>query len=446
MTDKRPFPEKADTLITGGHVLCIDDDFTEYENGAVAIEGNSITGIGHAREAASVVADTFIDTTNTIVMPGFVNTHCHAAMTLFRGLVNDCDTQSFLEKIWAVEAEYLRYETIFAGSTLAAAEMALGGITHFVDMYRQPRATIKASEKIGISITSGTSFIGFSRPDSPSWEDKIRLAAEFIEEYRQGADQHLMMMPHSAYTVDAEKLGELNKIAERYGLSMHTHCSESPEEAALVKEMHGDVLSNEVFRQAGMFERGALLAHSICLQRHEIAEMAELSVAVSHCPLSNAKTGSGIAPIVELRNEGVTVSLGTDGAATGNDLDLWKAMRHAGFMQNLANNSATNLSARDLVAMATRDGARAIGKAREFGSLQIGKRADVVVVDMSALHLTPSYDPYSSLAYAAGREDVKHVFARGRHVVKDRSVQVDLAPELEIVRHTAQSIKSNVQL
>lgn len=433
---------QADLLIMGGHVLTMDENFAEIADGAIAVVGDRIAWIGPAREAALLMAPRRIDASGCIIMPGLINTHCHAAMTLFRGLADDRPLEGFLNTVWAAEAAHVTPHSVAAAAALGAAEMALGGITHFVDMYWHPEATIAAAQKIGLGLTSGPVFVGFDGVDRQAWSDRLSRARSFVERHRGTAGLDLMLMPHAAYTMDSDKLRAVSDLAMTLEIGIHIHGAEARWEMQMVAQQYAGATPLGVFERTGVLDRAALIAHAVHLTPAEIDLLARRGTAISHCPLSNAKLASGTAPIAKLREAGVKLSLGTDGAASGNDLDLWKAMRHAGFMQILATQDPQILPARELLAMATRGGAAAIGKANETGTLTQGKRADMIVIDMAAPHLTPSFDPYSTLVYSAGREDVAHVIASGRQVVCNRRLCADISQDLAVVRTVARALTS----
>ena len=439
-TNNSFFPAQADILITDGHVLCMDEGYLSYEVGAVTLSDGIITAVGDAKNAKNVQATETIDAKGMLIVPGLINTHCHAGMTLFRGLADDKNLDDFLKTVWAAEADHVNVDTVYAGAAVGIAEMVAGGITHFVDMYSLPPATLKAARKIGISMTSGPAFVGFHRPSSPTWSFKIDSAHSFIEAEKDSADVQIMIMPHSAYTLDEPQLRELVKLSEQYGLHMHTHGAEAPSEMSQVAAMHNNDRPINVLEKTGLLARNGLIAHGVHLNNQEIDVMAKSGASISHCPLSNAKLASGTARIDDLRSAGVNISLGTDGPSSGNDLDLWKAMRHASYLNTLTTGDPESLPARELFAMATRNGAKALGLEDEIGTLEVGKRADIAIIDMTSLHLTPSYDPYSSLAYSVGRDDVCHVIARGKIVVKNRWVLNDLNSEMACVQDIANQI------
>ncbi len=436
MTD---FPATADTLITNAHILTMDDGFTEIVDGALAITDGHIAALGPVAEAAGTVAAKVLDAKGGLLLPGFVNTHCHAAMVLFRGLADDRPLDGFLKTVWAAEAAHVTPDTVRAGATLGLAEMALGGVTHVVDMYFHPDATIEAAAKVGVGLTSGPVFIGFDGIDHLPWPERLRFAEDFVARHRGTAGVELMLMPHSAYTLDEGKLREVAAMSDRLGVPIHVHAAEAPSEMRLVAQQHGTtpVL---ILDRARILKPGTLLAHAVHLDDAEIALLAERGTAVAHCPLSNAKLASGTARLKDLRAKGVRLSLGTDGASSGNDLDMFKTMRQAAYLAILASGEPDVLPARDIVAMATRGGAAAAGLAGRKGVVAVGRDADLMIVDLSAPHIVPAYDPYSTLVYAAGREDVSDVFVGGRRIVATRRLVADIGNEIAEVRALAARI------
>ncbi len=436
------FPVRADTLITNARILTMDAEFTEFAEGALAITGGRITALGPVTDAARTQADEVVDAAGSLLLPGFVNTHCHAAMVLFRGLADDRPLDGFLKAVWAAEAAHVTPDTVRAGATLGLAEMALGGVTHVVDMYFHPDATIEAAGKVGVGLTSGPVFIGFDGIDHLPWPERLRFAEDFVARHRGTEGLELMLMPHSAYTLDAEKLREVAAMAGRLGLPVHIHAAEAPSEMRLVADQHGTTPAR-ILDTCGILQPGTLLAHAVHLDDAEIALLAERGVTVAHCPLSNAKLASGMARLKALRAAGLTLSLGTDGASSGNDLDMFKTMRQTAYLAILATGEPDVLPARDIVAMATRGGAAAAGLGARKGVLAPGMDADLMLVDLAAPHLIPAYDPYSTLVYAAGREDVRDVFARGRRIVASRRLVAGISDEIAAVRAVAARIAEN---
>lgn len=435
------FPASCDTLVANGHVLTMGEDFTAYPEGAVAITGGRIFAVGPMAGAVGIRAAEVVDAGGGIVLPGFVNTHCHAAMVLFRGLADDRPLDAFLRTVWAAEAAHVTPETVRAGATVGMAEMALAGVTHVVDMYFHPDATVAAAQHVGIGLTTGPVFIGFDGIDHLPWPERLRFAEDFVSRHLGMDGIELMLMPHSAYTLDAGKLAGVTALSDRLGVGIHVHAAEAPSEMALVAAQHGTTPVRALDR-AGMIRPGTLLAHAVHLDDAEIALLADRGVAVSHCPMSNAKLASGTARMKALRDAGVICALGTDGASSGNDLDMFHTMRLAAHMAILATGEPDAMPAREIVAMATRGGARAAGFGGRKGVLASGMDADLIVVELSAPHLIPSYDPCSTLVHAAGRSDVRQVLVRGRRIVAEGRLVAGISGATEAVREVSRRIST----
>lgn len=418
---------RIDTLITGGHVLTMDESFTAYETGAVAIADGKIVECGDAEDLASrFQAAKTIDAEGGITMPGLVNGHCHAAMTLFRGYAENVDLDAFLEKLFHAEDNYVSPESVSIGASIACAEMALGGITSFVDMYWYPDETIRAARSLNMSIVAGPVFVAFPGFDDLSqWSMRTGFVEGFAERYRDVEGVFPSLAPHGCYTLDEPKLSELDAISDRLDLPVQIHAAEASSEMQLVREGYDGATPIEVLESTGLLHRNCQLAHAVHLSDGDIELIAKAGASVIHNPQSNAKLASGIARICDLLEAGVPVGLGTDGPSSGNDLDMWKAMRLAANLQSVSRGEPGALSDRDTVALATRLGAKATGMDEYTGTLESGKNADVIVVSTKGLHMRPVFSPYASLVYSAGREDVAHVFAGGQHIVKNGELQWD---------------------
>lgn len=417
----------VDTLITGGHVLTMDEAFTDFADGAVAIHDGKIVECGSAGDlAARYRADETIDADGGIIMPGLVNGHCHAAMTLFRGYAENVTLDAFLEKLSHAETNYVSPETVYIGAAVACAEMALGGITSFVDMYWYPDETVRAARGLHMSIVAGPIFVAFpGYDDLAQWPMRIEFAPAFAERQRGATGVFPALAPHGCYTLDEQKLTELADMAEVLDLPVHIHASEAPSEMQLVRDGYGGATPIEALDRTGLLHRKCQLAHGVHLSDNDIDLIVQAGASVIHNPQSNTKLASGIARVCDLLEAGVPVGLGTDGPSSGNDLDMWKAMRLAANLQSVNSGKPGALSDRDAVALATRLGAKAAGMGAHTGSLERGKNADVIVVSTKGLHMRPVFNPYAALVYSAGRDDVVHVFASGAHIVKDRALVWD---------------------
>ena len=412
----------VDYMLQGGRVLAMDTAFSEYADGAIAVKDGRIAGVGSRADLERVFhADRVIDAGGGIILPGLVNTHCHAAMTLFRGLADDRALADFLATVWKAEEQFIDQDSVRVGAMLGCVEMALGGITTFADMYWHPASTLNAAKAVGLNIVTGPVFVGFAGADRyETWQQRLAQAEPFVESLIGQPGVHPTLAPHGCYTLDEPKLRDVAALCRQFALPMQTHASEASDELRQVEAAYGR-RPISVLRDTGLLDAGGIIAHAVHLSDQEIALISEFRVGVAHCPLSNAR-------VIELIDAGVEVGLGTDGASTGNDLDLWKAMRFFGLQQRLARGDARRPTAREIVAAATIQGARALGLGGETGSIEPGKRADLIVVSTDSAHMQPIYDPYAALAYGAGREDVRHVIAGGEPIVAGgRPVCVELA-------------------
>ena len=434
--------ENIDLLIVKGHVLTMDAQLTEYPSGAVAIKDGRILAVGEQTGLkARFHGGKEINAGGGLIIPGLINTHCHAAMTWLRGAADDVALGDFLDTVWAAESRLINYDTVLNGALIGCAEMALGGITTVADMYWHPQGMVDASQRIGISVATGPAFIGFEGIDGlANWPARLDYTHEFFEHNKDKDGVQLSLAPHSTYTLNERQLQDVAKLAGQYDVLVQVHAAEARTEMDAVQQQYQRT-PVQVLADTGILEQCCVIAHGVHLNDADQALLAHHSTAVSHCPQSNAKTAAGIAPIVALSERHITVSLGTDGASTGNDLDLWKAMRLAAFLQKLDRQDSSALPARQVLTMATLGGATALGVSEETGSLELGKRADVVVVSTAAMNMQPVFDPYSALVYSAGREDVQHVVARGKHIVAYQQITGEhMAPILEQFNATARQV------
>ncbi len=412
----------VDVLIQGGLVVTLDGEDRIYENGAVAVRGAEITHVGPAAEVqAQVAAETVIDAADTVVMPGLVNAHSHVAMTLFRGLADDMPLERWLDRIWKVEQTYATADNVRIGTELAFAEMIRGGATAVSDMYWHRDVTTDVAKEVGFRLQDGPSFIDFVGPDGIRPENRLELAREYLARY---ADDPLIarcVQAHATYTVPRELLEQCREMAEEFDVVFVTHAAESAAEVVSVKEKFGQT-PVRVLDDLGLLGPKTLLAHGVHLDDEEIALLAERETSIVHCPESNLKLGSGIARLPELLAGGVPLGLGTDGAASNNDLDMWGEMRTAAMIHKGVHEDPTVVPARAVLHMATSGSARAMGLADRIGSLEAGKCADLILVDLDRLHLTPRYDIYSHLVYSANHADVRTVMINGAFVMRDREL------------------------
>jgi 5-methylthioadenosine/S-adenosylhomocysteine deaminase len=424
----RPFaqtaPQTASLVITGGTVLTMDDQRRVLSPGAVAIAGTDIVAVGTPAEiAARYTATQTIDATGQVVLPGLINTHTHAAMVLYRGLGNDLNLQDWLTRyIFPAEGKTVSPEFVGAGTRLAALEMLLGGTTTFVDMYYFEEEVAEAAKQAGIRGVLGQTVIQFPVADAKTPDDALARARTFIAKYKGDALVTPAVAPHSMYTLSAATLQAADRLARDQRVPLLIHLEETKKERDDAMAAH-KMSPTAYLAKLGLLGPHLLGAHGVWLAREDIALVAKANAAISHNPESNMKLASGTAPVAEYLTAGVALGLGTDGAASNNDLDMFEAMRQAAFLQKVVRNDPTAVPATQVLDMATRLGARAIGMGDTLGQVTAGRRADVIVVDTTRPHLQPMFDPVAQIVYAAKASDVRTTVVNGRIVMHDRVVR-----------------------
>jgi len=404
--------------IVNAQIVTVDKSASVIENGSLVIGGD---GSIRAISSTSIVnnASETIDANGAIVMPGLINTHTHLGMTLFRGLGDDMSLEDFLARLMPAEVRVLNYEAVHSGTELAALESLLGGITTSLDMYYLPDAALAVAKSSGMRLQTGPNFLESDGPEPLKFADRLKWADQWLEAPRDTIGTTGWVAPHSTYLLSEEQLRVLADLAARFEARIHVHASETVGEMQLVAKRHGGRTPIQVLDDTKLLRR-AVLAHGVHLSDHDIELIAQNSATVVHCPASNFKLASGVARILDLQRAGVNVALGTDGPASGNDIDLWIAIRLAGYMQKTFAKDPAVLPAVELVRMATINGARALQLDHMIGSLEVGKRADIIVLDADSPSLMPNFDPHTTIATCVTRADVRHVIVDGNIVVRDR--------------------------
>jgi 5-methylthioadenosine/S-adenosylhomocysteine deaminase len=426
--------QAVDLLLSGGTVVTMDPAFRVIEHGAVAVRGERIVAVGDARELdARYRPVKRIDTAGRIVMPGLVNTHTHVPMTLLRGVADDVELMVWLEKyIWPAEAAHVTPEFVTWGTRLAAWEMIRTGTTTFADMYFYEEQVAEATRQAGLRGLCAATVMDHSVPGLKDADEGLRVAEALLRKWSGDPLIVPALGPHAAYTVGPETLMRVKALADRYHAPIVIHAAESPSEMATIKQRYGRSTVAQLDK-IGFLGPNVTLAHAIWLSDDEIRTLAERGVGTAHCPSSNMKLASGVAPVPRLRTAGVRVGLGTDGPASNNDLDMFEEIDLALKLQKITTGDPRVMSARDGVEMATIGGARALHLEREIGSLEPGKRADLIVVATDSPWALPLYDVYSHLAYALKGSDVETSVVDGRVLMEQgRMLTLDTA---EIAAH-----------
>lgn len=399
-------------------VIISSADEAPLKDGGLLVQGGEVLALGQGEELKARYPEAeIVDFGKALLAPGFVNLHTHASMTIFRGLADDLPLMTWLEDyIFPVE-RHLDPRWVYWGAKLAVAEMLRSGVTTFVDMYLFEPQVIKVVEETGVRAALGEGLFDFPSPGYGPLEKGLGLTEELLKNFSSHPRIKIMVCPHATYTCSPPTLKAAWELAERYGALVHLHLSETKDEVALIKARYGK-RPPEHLEALGLLNEQLLVAHAVQLDDHEIELFARRGVKVAHCPESNLKLGSGVAPVSALLEAGVTVGLGTDGPASNNDLDMFGEMRTAAFLQKGLTFDPTKLPARMVFKMATESGAKALGW-EGLGTLRPGARADFIVLDLAAPHLTPYYDPFSLLVYSAKAGDVKHAVVEGEFVLKE---------------------------
>ena len=414
-------PDAIDLIVAGDHVVTMDAEHAIITDGAIAVDDGMIVAIGKSDEIrATYTARKTIDGGNRVVMPGLVNGHSHAAMTLLRGVADDLALMDWLNNyIFPAEVQFVDAEFVRIGTELACWEMIRGGTTTFVDMYYYPDTIAEVVDTCGLRALISATVIDQRSPDAEGADDSIAKGVAFIERWKDRNPRITPIFgPHANYTLDAEQLAATRAAAIEHGVPISIHMSESPFEVQYSKDTYGTT-SIELFESIGFFEGPTIAAHVVWPTEQEIPILARRKVGVIHNPTSNMKIASGIAPIADMLAAGVRVGLGTDGAASNNDLDMWEEMRLAAFLQKVEQMNPEVLPATTVLSMATIGGATAIGLGEVTGSLEVGTRADIIQVAFDDVHHVPTYDVVSHLVYVSDEQDVATVIVDGNVLMQD---------------------------
>ena len=406
--------QEIDLLITPRWLIPVEPSGVTLSGHAVAVERGRIAAVLPVDEARQrYLPRRSVDLPQHVLLPGLVNLHTHAAMALLRGYADDLALMDWLkQRIWPAEMRHATPQFVHDGTLLACAEMLRGGITCFNDMYFHSEAAASSALAVGMRAALGIIVVEFPTAYAADAEDYLSKGLATRDALRDEPLISFCMAPHAPYTVSDRSFGRIATLAEQLDLPIHMHLHETHSEIEESTAAHG-VRPIERLRRLGLLGPNLIAVHAVHLTGAEIRLLAEQACSVAHCPTSNMKLASGIAPVYELAANGVRIGLGTDGAASNNRLDLFQEMRHAALLAKVATGDATVLGAHQVLRMATLNGASALGLDDRIGSIEVGKEADLCAVDYSGLEVSPCYDPASHLIYAASRECVSHVWVGG---------------------------------
>jgi 5-methylthioadenosine/S-adenosylhomocysteine deaminase len=439
--------QTASLILTGGIVVAMDPSGRVVSPGAVAIDGRTIAAVDTPDAIASrYSSQTVIDTTGQVVMPGLINTHTHAPMVLYRGLADDLALMDWLQKyIFPAESKTVTPDFVRAGTRLAALEMIQSGTTTYADMYYFEEEIARVTSEAGLRGVLGQTIIQFPVADAKTPKEGLARTEAFIKEFANDDLIVPAVAPHSMYTLDAETLKAARSLADRTHVPVLLHLSETSDENRTSTEAH-KASPTAYLEGLGFWGPRTVAAHGVWLSPADMTILARHHVSVSHNPESNMKLASGTAKISDMQRAGIIVSLGTDGAASNNDLDMFEAMRQAAFLAKLQTSDPRAVPARRALEMATIDGARALGMETLIGSLEAGKRADLITVSMTAARQTPMYDPLSHLVYVTRGDDVRTTIVNGRILMRDRKMlTLDEPRVLNEARALAEKVKAAVR-
>ena len=411
----------VDLIIEGDYIVTMDDDGNVIADGALAIDSGLIIALGAADDInARYAAGGHLSGDNRIVMPGLINGHSHAAMTLLRGVADDLALYEWLnDYIFPAEVEFVDAEFVRIGTELACWEMIRGGTTTFVDMYYYPDVVAQVVEACGMRAFVSATVIDQRSPDAENAADSIDKGMIFVDNWKHRNSRITPIFgPHANYTLNAEQLEATRAAANDAGIPISIHMSESLYELEYSRKTFG-MTSIELFESIGFLDGPTIGAHVVWPTEKEIRILAERKVGVIHNPSSNMKLASGISPVTDMLNAGVLVGLGTDGAASNNDLDMWEEMRLAAFLQKVDKMNPEVMSASTVLRMATSGGAEAVGLSDTVGTLAVGMRADVIQVSFDDVHFVPTFDVISHLVYVADEQDVASVTVDGKLLMRD---------------------------
>ena len=418
----------VDYLFTNALVLTMDEQFHLHEPGTVAVKGDSIIAAGAEYDLKEKYSSTtIIDCQGKILMPGLVNAHTHVPMTLLRGLADDLRLDVWLMGyMMPVEREFVSPDFVGLGTSLACAEMIRSGVTCFADMYYFEENVADATSKAGLRAVCSQTVLKFPSPDARFYEESLSSAREFVKEWKGHPLITPSVGPHAPYTCTPEILQSAASLAAEYDVPLHIHIAETALEVENLRSDQGMPVIPYIKKQ-NLFDAKVLAAHCVHVDEGEIRTMLHYGAGVAHNPSSNMKLASGVAPIKKMIDLGLNVGIGTDGPASNNDLDMFEELRLASFLAKGFSGDPTALPARTSLLMATRLGAQALHLGNITGSIEAGKRADLILVDNSALHNSPRFKrdpqgPYSQLVYATKATDVTDVMVNGKWLMRDRKL------------------------
>ncbi len=418
----QPGSQRVDILIVGGTVVTMDASRRVIVDGAVAVTGDKISAVGTRAELTKTHRATrTIDASGKVIIPGLINAHTHIPMVLFRGIADDMDLQEWLTKfIFPAEAKNVDEAFVRAGTRLGLAEMIRGGTTTYADMYYFEDAIAEETSRAGVRGVLGQTLIDFPVPDAKTFDAGMEVAERFVKKWQGNALITPAIAPHSPYTVSEDNLTSARALSDRLKAPLLIHLAEADTETKTIAEKYDGLRPVEFLEKIAFFNDRTIAAHVVHANAAELDILKRRNVGIVHNPQSNMKLASGVAPVPMMLANQMNVGLGTDGAASNNDLNIWEEMDAAAKLHKVFSGDPKVVSAEEAFMMATIGGARALHMSDRVGSIENGKLADIVIVDIDGLHQTPMYNVYSHLVYATKSSDVRTVIINGKPVMVDR--------------------------
>lgn len=437
--------DELDILITGGTLLTMSGNMEVIENPAIGVKEGKILFVKKRWHPSEYSAKEMLDASGSVVLPGLVNTHIHSPMSCFRGLADDLPLMEWWNNhIFPAESKHVNREMVYHGAMLAIAEMILSGTTTFSDAYFYESSVVRAAIDSGIRVLPTQGIIDLPFPDSLEPSKKIEIAEKFIEKWK-GVSPLIepALACHTPYTCSAETLSIVKDVSKKANVPYMIHLAETADETKIIMERYGTTPVRYLHR-LGILDDLTIAVHCVCIDEEEINILADCGVKVSHNPESNMKLASGVAPIPKLLKKGVTVGLGTDGCASNNDLDMFREMDTTAKIHKATTGDPTVMDAKTVFRIATTGGAKVLGLEDKIGSIEAGKCADIIILDMQKPHLTPLYNYYSQIVYCASGADVSTSIIDGKVVMKKRRLlNMDIDNVMENVRKIAKTISGN---
>jgi len=436
----------VDIKIENALIVTVNNDNQIIYDGCVCIQNGIICAIGTAEECENFNADTVIDAQGNLVMPGLINAHTHAGMHIYRGMADDLPLQKWLEEfIFPTEAKFCTKENVAIGTRLAILEMIKNGTTCFADMYYFEDVVAEVCDEMHMRAVLGQAIIDFPAPDFKTPQETLSHLDSVIEKYKTHPRVSVIPAPHSPYTCHTETLQAARELANKHNVHMHIHLSETELEYNDSINDH-DKTPTEYLEDIGALNGKTIAAHCVYISEHDREIILQKNVGVVNNPQSNLKLVSGISPVPLMKELNINIGLGTDSAVSNNSLDMFQEMKVASLIHKLNNGNPTVLPAEEIIRMATIEGAKVLGIDNQVGSLEVGKQADIIIINLNQPHLVPLYNPYSQIVYAIQGNDVDTVFIDGTIVYQNKTFMVgdtlDIMCDAQIV---ANQVKDSLE-